>query len=184
MTSTPETPLRCAEHPNTETYLRCGRCDKPICPKCLVYTPVGTRCKDCARLKKLPVYNVTPGFYLRALAAGAGSALVLGVIWSFLPGGGFFLIWIMIFLGYLIGEAVSRAANRKRGPGLMAIAVFSVLLAFAVRLAVPLFVISFQRGASVIPIDSILARIGTALLDPITLLLVAVGAVLAALRLR
>ena len=39
--------MRCAYHPGTETELTCGRCDKPICPRCLVHTEVGIRCPDC-----------------------------------------------------------------------------------------------------------------------------------------
>ena len=27
--------VACATHPNVQTALRCGRCDTPICPKCL-----------------------------------------------------------------------------------------------------------------------------------------------------
>ena len=60
-TSTPTTPnvpapnanvpavLYCANHPDTETLLRCNRCEKPICLKCAVLTDVGYRCKECIR---------------------------------------------------------------------------------------------------------------------------------------
>ena len=27
----------CARHPDTETNLRCGRCDTLVCPQCLVH---------------------------------------------------------------------------------------------------------------------------------------------------
>ena len=47
----------CATHPSVQTALRCGRCDTPICPKCLVMTPVGARCRACARLKKAKVFR-------------------------------------------------------------------------------------------------------------------------------
>jgi hypothetical protein len=44
-----ETPVvYCARHPKTETLLRCGRCDTPICPRCMVHAGVGIRCPDCA----------------------------------------------------------------------------------------------------------------------------------------
>jgi hypothetical protein len=39
----------CAKHKSVVTRLRCGRCEAPICPKCIVYTPAGTRCRDCSR---------------------------------------------------------------------------------------------------------------------------------------
>jgi len=41
----------CAKHNKAVTRLRCGRCENPICPKCTVYTPGGTRCRTCARHK-------------------------------------------------------------------------------------------------------------------------------------
>ncbi len=41
----------CARHPKMQTRLRCGRCELPICPRCTVYTPAGTRCRACAQNK-------------------------------------------------------------------------------------------------------------------------------------
>jgi hypothetical protein len=39
----------CTRHTKAITRLRCGRCESPICPKCTVYTPAGTRCKPCSK---------------------------------------------------------------------------------------------------------------------------------------
>lgn len=39
----------CARHTQVITRLRCGRCEAPICPKCTVYTPAGTRCRVCSK---------------------------------------------------------------------------------------------------------------------------------------
>jgi hypothetical protein len=39
----------CAKHTKAVTRLRCGRCETPICPKCTVYTPAGTRCRPCSK---------------------------------------------------------------------------------------------------------------------------------------
>ena len=41
----------CARHTKAVTRVRCGRCEAPICPKCTVYTPAGTRCRSCAKNK-------------------------------------------------------------------------------------------------------------------------------------
>ena len=76
-------PLRCATHPNVETNLRCGKCGKPICPKCMVQTPVGTRCRECARLNKAPTFRVSGWYYLRASGTALGLAVVVGLVWSF-----------------------------------------------------------------------------------------------------
>jgi membrane associated rhomboid family serine protease len=37
----------CYRHPKRETYLRCVRCDRPICPDCLREAPVGYQCPEC-----------------------------------------------------------------------------------------------------------------------------------------
>lgn len=39
----------CYRHPSRITYLRCSRCDKPICPDCMNTAVVGQHCPDCAR---------------------------------------------------------------------------------------------------------------------------------------
>src|SRR5262245_54284955 len=44
--STPVVPV-CYRHPKRETYLRCVRCDRPICPECLREAPVGFQCPEC-----------------------------------------------------------------------------------------------------------------------------------------
>ena len=38
----------CAAHSLMDTGLACGRCEVPICGRCMVHTPVGTRCDGCA----------------------------------------------------------------------------------------------------------------------------------------
>jgi hypothetical protein len=99
----------------------------------MVQTPVGARCPKCAALKKLPVYEISTIFYIRAIAAGLATAVVLGAIWPFIPLGGFFLFFIALVIGYVIGEAVSLAVNRKRGPGLQIIVGISVVVSYVVR---------------------------------------------------
>jgi hypothetical protein len=41
----------CAKHKKEPTRVTCGKCEKPICHKCLVLSPAGVRCKDCSRNK-------------------------------------------------------------------------------------------------------------------------------------
>jgi hypothetical protein len=125
--------MRCARHPDIETNLRCGKCEQPICPKCLVQTPVGARCPQCAALKKLPVFEVSKFFYIRAIVAGLFSAAGLGFVWPYIPISGFLLFFIALAVGYIIGEAISLSVNRKRGPGLQAIAGVSVFVCYAIR---------------------------------------------------
>ncbi len=132
--SGPET-TRCATHPDVETSLRCGKCGKPICPRCMVQTPVGARCRECAKLYKLPTYRMSSGYFLRAFGAALGMAVVVGAVWgiieSFLPFR-FFTLIIGAGIGYAIGEVVSLAVNRKRGTLLAVIGSLGVVVSYIV----------------------------------------------------
>ena len=134
--------MKCATHPGVETNLRCGKCGKPICPKCMVQTPVGARCRDCAKLYKLPTYRVSAKYYLRAISTALGMAIVCGVVWGvvrgFVP---FFYLNLLLApgAGYAIGEVVSLSVNRKRGTGLATVAGIAVAISYLVSLLFGLF---------------------------------------------
>jgi len=128
--------MKCARHPDIETNLRCGKCGQPICPKCVVQTPVGARCPDCAAMKRLPVYRVPTSYYARAVGAGFATGAALGAVWPFIPLGGFLLLIIGAGIGYAIGEVISLAVNRKRGPWLQVIATLSMVMSYLVRTAI------------------------------------------------
>lgn len=106
-------PLYCYRHPKSETYVRCGRCDQPICPKCAVQGPVGFRCRQCGLVKSATLSSFTP----QQLALGIGVAVGGGTIVGFLGGQvGFYSIFIAFFAGGLIAEAFVRMVGLKRGP--------------------------------------------------------------------
>ncbi len=131
--------MRCAYHPNVETNLRCGKCGKPICPKCMVQTPVGARCPDCAKLYKLPTYRVSAKYYLRAAGTALGMAIVCGIIWGIVMG--FLPFYLNLLLaagaGYAIGEVVSLSVNRKRGTGLAVVGGIAVAISYLVSIISP-----------------------------------------------
>jgi len=132
--------MKCATHPDVEINLRCGKCDKLICPKCLVQTPVGTRCLDCAKLYKLPTYRVSTKYYLIAIGTGLGMAVACGFAWGvagrLVP---FFYLNLLLApgVGYAIGEVMSLSVNRKRGSVLAAIAGIAIVVSYLVSILVP-----------------------------------------------
>src|SRR5690349_7239594 len=81
--SQPDEVMYCATHPKVETTLRCGKCGTPICPKCMVMTPVGARCRTCANVRPMAMYEVKPELLLRGLLAGVVSALIGAAIFLF-----------------------------------------------------------------------------------------------------
>lgn len=172
--------LTCACHPKVETNLRCSKCGKPICASCVVETPVGLRCRECAQLRRIPTYDVSPLQYARAAGTAVGLGLVLGVGWAFLQGFSFFGFYLSFFIalavGYIMGEMVSLSVNRKRGRGLQVIAAVGVFLSYLVARLPFLALISVPSLAG--------AGLTRALLDPFGLLALAIAIYLAASRIR
>ena len=104
-------PVYCARHPREQTAVRCATCGTPICPRCMVTTPVGFKCRDCGTSRKSALYQIRPERFLlaavAALLAGAGASLLGGI--------GFFAIFIATAYGYAAGTVVLRASGMKRG---------------------------------------------------------------------
>jgi hypothetical protein len=138
--------MRCATHPDVETNLRCGKCGKPICPKCMVDTPVGARCRDCAKVSRAPTFRLSTAYYLRAAGAALGMAIIIGVVWGFIESllpFRFFTLIIGAGIGWAIGEVVGLVVNRKRGTWLAVIGSLGVVVAYGITFAVELFRLGF-----------------------------------------
>lgn len=102
----------CSYHPNVMTGLRCNRCGKPICGKDAVRTPVGLRCPDCAGVRSMPSIRTSGDVLLKAFGAGLLVAVVVAILWWFLPDWGFYL---SLAMGFGVVETMASISRNKRG---------------------------------------------------------------------
>ena len=122
-----EAALRCYRHPERETYISCGRCERPICTRCAMQGPVGFRCRQCGKPSFDPLTSLTPG----QLAVGGGIALAGGVVSGLAGAVGFFGLCAALFIGGAAAEAIRRTVGYKQGP-MVSVLVFGGLLLGAV----------------------------------------------------
>jgi len=118
----------CARHRNT-TQLTCARCGKPICPRCLVQTPVGFMCDDhpgapVKRAEDLPLTSkfrplgartpqpppMTPMVGLLLFPA----MLLLAPLFSALTGGSAAGVFLLPTIVITIIYFVARRSQRRR----------------------------------------------------------------------
>lgn len=164
--------LYCSNHKDIETTLRCAKCDKPICGKCVVFTDVDTRCRECARLQRIPTYNVSPIYLVRGLVGGLAIGVAAGFTLALLltvglPGqlgrvAGIVGPLAIIAIGYTVGETVTLVTNKKRGPALQAVGVASLVVGYLVLEALtPWLIIGSLFGiiAAIVAIAIVVGRL-------------------------
>lgn len=130
----PTEPVYCLRHRQTETGLRCARCNDPICPECMVQAAVGHICPSCVTWERNPVAQVATSRLLTAIGAGLGAGILLAIAIPVLSSlfGGFFNVIMWAVAGFLIGQAVHVAANRSRARVLRYVAGGSAAFSWAV----------------------------------------------------
>ncbi|MDX1994352.1 MAG: hypothetical protein SF029_18360 [bacterium] len=105
----------CAVHTDVETELRCNRCERYMCAKCAVSTPVGYRCRECVRQVDNKFFTGTSSDYLIGGAICAVLGAVAGAIMN-ATGGFLFLAIILAFpVGGVVAEVALRAVKKRRG---------------------------------------------------------------------
>jgi hypothetical protein len=140
--------LRCANHPDRETTLRCNRCEKPICTKCAVLTPVGYRCKECVRGQQAVFETAQPLDFVVAVvlsAVGAGACVaLLNMI-------GFWGFFVAPVAGGGLAEVVRAAVRRRRGRRLPLVAAIAGAAGLLPTLlpALGLGIVSLSSGGGV-----------------------------------
>ena len=101
----------CAFHKGVETNVSCPDCGRYMCPKDMVDTPVGYKCRECGRSKRPKLGGVKPRQYLLGAACALGAGLALGAVLVVVP---FFGFWLSILGGIAVGEATRRGAGGHR----------------------------------------------------------------------
>jgi hypothetical protein len=122
-----------------ETALRCQKCGTPICPRCMVQSPVGARCPDCAKVVKSPIYTLNRAQYARAAVASLVGGAVMGVVWALvlLPFSfGFFgAILVGVALGWVFTKLLNFATGNRRGNAVVVFASAGILIAWGIMAA-------------------------------------------------
>lgn len=113
----PDGRLFCYRHPDRETWVRCGRCDRPICTQCAMQGPVGLRCRECGKPVRDPM-ALKPSQAALAGALSLGGGLVAAFISARF---GFFALFVAFFAGGIIAEAITRLVGYRAGTAMAAV---------------------------------------------------------------
>jgi len=140
MTDVTAETLYCANHPQTPTQLRCNKCGKPVCSRCIIRTPVGYRCKECLRVQQQVFETAFWYDYVIAGVIAAPLAGLAGLLASFI---GFFVILLAPVAGGVIAEIVRAAVRRRRGRYLTLVATGAFVLGCVPLILLPLLGVLF-----------------------------------------
>lgn len=113
----------CANHPKEMTLVRCGRCETPICVRCMVDSPVGKKCRDCAR-NRVHITESTPRQVLLAFGAATLAALPAGLIMYTIP----FLFISAFAYGWVVAQVALWAGQRRRSLAIQVAAGLAALI--------------------------------------------------------
>jgi hypothetical protein len=142
--------VTCYRHPDRETGLRCFQCGNPICADCAKPAAVGQLCPDCARERRPPNYQVSPGILALSFILSVVISFGLSLLVLFLLGGFFFALLISFFLGSFVSRLLVRLLDRvthaKRGKAMQ----LAVGIGLGVGVAPLLVLVQFQSFALLI----------------------------------
>ena len=69
----------CYRHPDRETWIRCTRCERPICPECMTAAAVGYQCPECVRAGAAQIRSARTVFGGSFSRDGAVSYTIIGL---------------------------------------------------------------------------------------------------------
>jgi len=142
MSTTPPTTY-CVNHPQTETSLRCNKCEKPICVKCALLTPTGYRCKECVKgqqkiFETALWYDYVIAFIISSVLAYIGSRIITSL--------GFFSVFLAPVAGVIIAELIRAVTKRRRSKRLFQMTALATALGSLPVIILYLFMIISQGG--------------------------------------
>ena len=70
----------CYRHPDRQTYIRCSRCERPICPDCMNDAPVGFQCPQCVGSGTVRTRTVVGGTAAQRPGAVTMTLIALNVL--------------------------------------------------------------------------------------------------------
>ena len=129
-----------------ETNISCSRCGDAICPKCMVYTPVGNKCQGCATIGGPEMFKVERSDIVMGSVVGGIAAVGIGVmagllawtLWNlpFLQGASATIWWIAIAVvngagAFAVGEVLRRVVGLKYATSLRVLVAVLGLVFFA-----------------------------------------------------
>ena len=141
----------CPRDDGIQTNLRCGQCNVPICPRCMVYAPVGSKCPDCASIGGPAIFKVTQSDIIRigilggitAVGIGAVAAIILTALWSLdILEGTSSSIWLIVvgvaqFAGVMgVAQIMQAISGRKYSNSLRILAGVLALLFYVAEVMI------------------------------------------------
>ena len=171
----------CTRHPERETLIACGRCLRPFCTQCLIQTPAGLRCYECAGVRR----DFAQRAATRRFVSAFGVMLLGGAISTLL--GGFFSLFIAFAAGGAAGQTLSPAITRHNRPWVYLPAAlvlfFGGWLGFSLGLVARGVMSMTARGIFWNPISLVLVPLN-ALFSPTFWVFICIAAIVAYLRRR
>lgn len=132
-------PDYCYRHPTRETLVYCTNCERPICTDCMITTPVGMKCPDCAKQSAKARGALPASTVGRTLAAAVVSACAVAVLDIFvLQEIAFFRIIAAYAIGVGVAEVVRWSAGGFRDPLVTRCAAGAALIGFLIPIGLDL----------------------------------------------
>ncbi len=93
----------CYRHPKVETRVHCTRCERPICPDCMIPAPVGYQCPECVAEARREFKQGSGRRVVTARSAARGLTVTK-------------VLLVAILAGFILEIAVGGANSLMQGP--------------------------------------------------------------------